>query len=349
MEASRTSPTNGAGFYMGVMLITGACNTLLMKFMCLQVASPGVGLATRAFDFPFFQTMLMMLGELLCLGAFTLTSASKTARPDFPKWIMVLPVICDWSATTLVNAAYVILPASTIQMCRGCIVLFTCLFSVVFLGRRQEIYHYVGVVLVAIGITIVSLQALLEPSAVSNVAHAEPAYIGISLVIGAQLFQASMLVIEEKYLSKYEVPPLQMVGLEGLFGSIFGILLLLNLQHWNIENSMEAMNMISSSTALQLAVGGSILSIAFFNWSGVSVTMSASAVARSTIDVSRTALVWTVELALLWNTFSWMQLVGFAVLIVGTLTYNAIIRLPFVPLPEGASRPLTADNKDTEA
>lgn len=340
MEASRTSP----GGYMSVMLITGACNTLLMKFMCLQVASPGAGLATRAFDFPFFQTMLMMIGELLCLGAFVATSVGKTPAVDFPKWIMVLPVTCDWSATTLVNAAYVILPASTIQMCRGCIVLFTCLFSVVFLGRRQEVHHYVGVFLVALGITIVSLQAVLEPSAASTVAHAEPAYLGISLVIGAQLFQASMLVIEEKYLSKYEVPPLQMVGLEGLFGSVFGIILLLNLQYWNVESSTEAMNMISSSTALQLAAVGSIFSIAFFNWSGVSVTMTASAVARSTIDVSRTAIIWTVELALRWNAFSWMQLVGFAVLIVGTLTYNAIIRLPFVPLPDAASRPL----KDTE-
>jgi drug/metabolite transporter (DMT)-like permease len=234
-------------------------------------------------------------------------------------------------------------------MCRGCIVLFTCLFSVVFLGRRQEAYHYAGVFLVAVGISIVSLQALLDPSAASGVTHAEPAYIGISLVIGAQLFQASMLVIEEKYLSKYEVPPLQMVGLEGLFGSIFGVILLTSLYNMNMESPVEAMNMISSSTALQLATCGSILSIAFFNWSGVSVTMAASAVARSTIDVSRTALIWTVELALRWNTFSWLQLIGFLILIVGTLTYNAIISLPFLPVPDSSSRLLAGDaKKDTE-
>merc|ERR1719478_990352 len=107
-----------------------------------------------------------MLGELMCLGAYFHTTGipAKQENSNFPMWIMAIPVTCDWTATTLVNAAYVILPASTIQMCRGCIVIFTCLFSVIFLGRRQQPFHYVGVALVAVGITIVSMQALFEPS-----------------------------------------------------------------------------------------------------------------------------------------------------------------------------------------
>ena len=47
------------------------------------------------------------------------------------------------------------IPASTIQMTRGCVVMFTCFFSVVFLGRAQYAFHYWGVALVATGITIV--------------------------------------------------------------------------------------------------------------------------------------------------------------------------------------------------
>jgi hypothetical protein len=42
-------------------------------------------------------------------------------------------------------------------MTRGAIVLFTCLFSVLFLGRQQHAYHLVGVGLVSCGITMVSM------------------------------------------------------------------------------------------------------------------------------------------------------------------------------------------------
>jgi uncharacterized membrane protein len=329
-------------FYMGVMLITGACNTLLMKFLCLQVASPGPGLAAKPFDFPFFQTMLMMLGELMCLVAFSAQrSGPKDPNSSFPLWVMAVPVTCDWTATTLCNAAYVILPASTIQMCRGCVVVFTCIFSVVFLGRRQQTHQYMGVSLVALGITIVSLQALLSPS--EGPLSPKPAWVGIGLTIFAQMFQSAMLVVEEKYLGKYSVPPLQMVGLEGLFGSIFGVFLLFALQGTGLEKSTEAMYMMGSDRAVQFGCVASMFSIAFFNWSGVTVTQTASAVARSTIDVSRTALIWAVELLMMWNTFSWLELVGFVVLIAGTLMYNDMIKVPGMYVE--AARLLTDDVK----
>jgi drug/metabolite transporter (DMT)-like permease len=335
-------------FYMVIMLFTGACNTLLMKFLVMQVASPTAGAAVKPFDYPFFQTMLMMLGELMCLGAYFHSAGSqKVENANFPMWIMAIPVTCDWTATTLVNAAYVILPASTIQMCRGCIVIFTCLFSVIFLGRRQQPFHYVGVALVALGITIVSMQALFEPSGPGPMKPQAP-WIGIALVLGAQLFQSTMLVVEEKYLGKYAVPPLQMVGLEGLFGSIFGVFILFSLQQMGMESSTEALYMMQSSKAVQFGCVASMFSIAFFNWSGVTVTQTASAVARSTIDVSRTALIWAVELFMLWNTFSWLQLIGFVVLITGTLIYNELIVLSWLK-PHESSRSILEDGKDCTA
>jgi hypothetical protein len=44
-----------------------------------------------------------------------------------------------------------------------------------------------------------------------------------------------------------------------------------------------------------------------------------SATARSTIDCSRTVLIWFVSLYLGWETFKWLQLLGFGVLVYGTL------------------------------
>jgi len=274
-----------------VMLVTGACNTLLMKFLTRQVAAPGPGMAPTNFDYPFFQTMLMMLGELMCLGVFLL-KPKDLAKQTVPPWIMVIPVSCDWAATTFVNAAYVMIPASTIQMCRGCIVLFTCFLSVTVLGRRQEPYHYAGVALVAIGISIVSLEAVLFSGPEKSVDS--PRWMGLMFCIVGQLFQSSMIVVEEKFLKTYTVPPLQMVGLEGFFGTLIGCVLLIGLQATGLEKASEAFYMLEVDSKVQIGVVASMFSIAFFNWSGVTVTQRASAVARSTIDVSRPAIIWVV-------------------------------------------------------
>jgi hypothetical protein len=214
-------------------------------------------------------------------------------------------------------------------MCRGCIVVFTCAMSVGVLKRKQETFHYVGVGLVALGITIVSMEAVFYGSGTvdpSLVGHS--AWVGIALCLAGQLFQSSMLVIEEKYLSSYTVPPLQMVGLEGMFGCLIGAVLLPMLQPLNIENTSQAIYMLHNNVWIQVGSIASMISIALFNWSGVTVTSQASAVARSTIDTSRTTLIWVVELFLAWNTFSWLQFCGFAVLVTGTLVYNGLIKLP---------------------
>lgn len=308
---------------VGVMLVSGTCNTILMKLLCRQTASPGPGMAPIPFDFPFFQTLLMMIGELMCLGAYELSRERKHARAAFPRGIMLLPVCCDWTATTLVNAAYMVLPASTIQMCRGCIVMFTCAFSVGFLGRTQERYHYAGVLLVALGITIVSIEALLYATDASM--PMSTTLFGIGLCVAGQIFQAGMLVIEEKFLSNYTVPPLQMVGFEGMFGCLIGIVLMAGLTRTGYESAPQAMWMVEHNPVIMAGAVASMFSIAFFNWSGVTVTSQSSATARATIDVSRTALIWVVELALAWNTFSLLQFCGFVVLVTGTLIYNHIL------------------------
>lgn len=323
---------------MLIMLISGACNTLLMKFMVMQKVPTGPGETAEGFDQPYFQTLLMMVGEFLCLIAFYCTRDQTTPdTSDVPKSIFAVACIFDWTATTLVNMAYVCIPASVVQMTRGAIVIFTCILSVFFLGRRQHKYHIFGVGFVALGITLVSLSTFFNPShgvnSTSNVSGWTKLF-GISLCLGAQVFQASMLVYEEKIMSKYTVPPLLVVGFEGMFGIIFGVTLLAFLNGMHYENTPGALYQISHATPLLCAVVGSIFSIAFFNFSGVTVTQKASAVSRSTIDVSRTILIWAVELSLGWNNFNMLQLAGFFVLALGTMIYNRLIVFSFLDTAE---------------
>merc|ERR550537_1169605 len=169
------------------MLLSGAANTILMKFMVMQKVPTAAGAEAQGFDQPYFQTLLMMVGEFLCLIAYYAKGKDQSLNFDeVPKSIFAVACLFDWTATTLVNMAYVCIPASVVQMTRGAIVIFTCLLSVFFLGRRQYKYHVVGVTFVALGITLVSLSTFFNPAhltAASSVSNGTK-LLGIGLCLG---------------------------------------------------------------------------------------------------------------------------------------------------------------------
>ena len=73
---------------------------------------------------------------------------------------------------------------------------------------------------------------------------------------------------------------------------------------------------------------GTIISIACFNVLGVSITKYATAASRATVDSSRTLFIWSFQMAMGKETFKWLELVGFILLISGTFVYNEIVIMP---------------------
>jgi len=50
-----------------------------------------------------------------------------------------------------------------------------------------------------------------------------------------------------------------------------------------------------------------VISIAFFNYAGVSITRELAATDRKVLDSLRTLVIWAVSLAVGWQAFFWMQ------------------------------------------
>ena len=65
-----------------------------------------------------------------------------------------------------------------------------------------------------------------------------------------------------------------------------------------------------------------------FNFFGLSVTRTVSATARSTIDTCRTLFIWIVSLFLGWESFKWLQVLGFVLLVYGTFLFNGLVPPP---------------------
>ncbi|THW36049.1 hypothetical protein D6D19_07229 [Aureobasidium pullulans] len=163
--------------------------------------------------------------------------------------------------------------------------------------------------------------------------------VGILLIAGAQIFTASQFVLEESIMAKYELDPLATVGWEGVFGftvTAIGMVIL----HFAVGrteagrggyfDAKEGLSQVFQHRAIAFSSLLTMVSIGGFNFFGLSVTRTVSATARSTIDTCRTLFIWVVSLGLGWETFKWLQVVGFGLLVYGTMLFNEIIQPPTV-------------------
>ncbi|CAL4123011.1 unnamed protein product [Meganyctiphanes norvegica] len=335
-----------------VMVTTGSINTLSTKWADTMQSNNSKG-DMHSFNHPFFQADGMFIGEMLCMVAFyiatrigmrnrneDLAELSIQERTDFPKWIFFLPAICDMTSTCTMYLGLTLTYASSFQMLRGSVIIFTGLFSTLFLGRKLKYYQWLGMLFVIAGLVIVGLSDFLGGNSKDNV-DLKGVIIGDVLIIVAQVVTAIQMVIEEKFITKYNVPPLLVVGWEGLFGFLTLTTLLVPF-YWLpvgqfsgnprgvLEDVVDAVIQLNNNKLLIAAMAGNILSIAFFNYAGVSVTKELSATTRMVLDSVRTLFIWIFSLAIGWQQFQYLQPIGFVILVVGMMLYNDLVILPLI-------------------
>ncbi|RKF82177.1 Uncharacterized protein C12G12.12 [Golovinomyces cichoracearum] len=271
-------------------------------------------------------------------------------------FLLSLPAVCDICGTTLMNVGLLFVAPSIYQMTRGALVFFVGLFSVIFLKKKLHLFHWFALATVVLGVSIVGLagasfnnqqsapeklQLIRRVFSViirdSTTPQALQTTIGVFLIAGAQIFTATQFVLEEFILQKFALDPLKVVGWEGFFGffvtSIVMIImhLLVGRTHagrYGYFDMVEAWREVTqirgvrdSSILIMISIGG-------FNYFGLTVTRNLSATSRSTIDTCRTLFIWIVSLLIGWETFKWLQIVGFGLLVYGTFLFNGLIRPP---------------------
>lgn len=293
-------------------------------------------------------------------------ATDKDGRRELVGWrviLLALPACCDITGTTLMNVGLLFVAASIYQMTRGALVLFVGVFSVIFLKRKLYLYQWSALFIVVLGVAIVGLagaiapnpQAQPEPGSIvkegllavrvvveevkTQAKSSEALYtiIGVLMIALAQIFTATQFVLEEWILQQYSLEPLKVVGWEGVFGFIVTVIgmIILHLAIGSTEkgrngyfDAKEGWREITHYKAIAISSVLIMISIGGFNFFGLSVTRTVSATARSTIDTCRTLFIWIVSLGLAWETFKWLQILGFALLVYGTFLFNDIVSPP---------------------
>jgi drug/metabolite transporter (DMT)-like permease len=370
------------GYILG-LLVFGSLNTLTTKIQ-FEMVSTGIEGDKKHFQKPWFGTLTMFLGMCVVLvihfinvavrarksdekAIHLLESASHSVSvPSF--WIAAklisIPAILDLIATGLCFIGLLSVPASVSQLMRASMIVFSAVLSVVFLKRRLLGYHWLGVIMCTLAIGIVGYANMMAAGSSSpEVDTSNPSQsrvlFGMILIILGQVVQASQVVFEEKLLRGYSIEPFHIVGMEGCVGTlamitiVFPVLYLLpgTDAHGTAENIFDTMAMLHNSTPLQYLVILYVFSVFTYNMSGMLVTYALSAVHRTMLEASRTAVIWMIDLVIhywiapsssfgeIWTNWSWLQLVGFLVLIAGQSIYSEMIEVPGFNYPP---RPIVA-------
>lgn len=188
---------------------------------------------------------------------------------------------------------------------------FLCLYR-----RRFFIRQWAGIFFIISGLGIVGASDFFSAEG-SNTADTSNIILGDMLIVLAQIITAVQMCYEEAYLK--DIPSLQAVGWEGAFGfSVLSMLLIPmyfihvpppfnNNAHGSIEDVVDAFSQILNNKLLIVAILGTVFSIAFFNFAGISVTKEISATTRMVLDSIRTIVIWNVSLLLGWQDFHPLQ------------------------------------------
>merc|ERR1712039_713225 len=175
---------------------------------------------------------------------------------------------------------------------------------------------------------------------------------GMLLVLGGQVTQAAQVIAEEWLMKDVDLPSVQIIGFEGLWGLVMMVLVVYPVLWFlpgsdggHVEDPVDTFVMVSNSGPLMCCVITYLISCGTFNITGIQVTAALSAVHRMMMDASRTMVIWAFGLYIhyqvdssskfgeKWNDYSYMQLAGFLVLVIGQAIYGGVLKLPGVQYP----------------
>lgn len=256
----------------------------------------------------------------------------------------------DLTTTGLSSIGLLFIPASIWQMLRGANIIFSAMFSVIFLGRQMRAFNWLGIVVVVLGISLVGYSNYLITSSTQSTSGVDlgsgGVMFGMGMTVFAQIFSGGQVVTEEKLMKGLNVPRLQLVGYEGIWGVVV-LSLLFPLMYYtpgpdagSYENGVDTYAMIESSDQLRRAIVLYTVSCACYNLCAVCVTGALSAVHRTMFMALRTLIVWVVDLGVhylvdptipwgeSWCSYNYIELVGFVVLVAGQFIYAGLVQVP---------------------
>jgi drug/metabolite transporter (DMT)-like permease len=362
------------------LLCTGTFNVLAAKAVS-SMESMGRDGMVKPFLHPFLQAWGMFLGEIGCMIVYLLQDCRRIQRrkiPDpeampalesqshdgkpFNPWTFCPPALLDVTATCIAYFGLTLTYASSYQMLKGSVIIFTALLSQFALGKHVSKTRWFGIFVIILGLTTVGVTDLLnskreivtlistkentnlladlfpgQDSTPTTQLEFYDVLMGDCLVIGAQILVSIQVVYEEKFIKEYDVDALHVVGLEGIFGFTAMSVLLVPMYFIKVgekfgknpnqvmEDPLDGFHQLGHNPGLLTLFIMNFISISLYYYVAISITKAANSTYRVILDSVRTLIVWGISLAFKWQSFHVLHLFGFFFLILGICIYNELI------------------------
>ena len=234
------------------MLLTGSCNTIILKVQNQTQGAQEVGdpnYPNQKYTHPFIQSAILFTGCFICFIPYYLKVAyqkyykkvnedeevmieSQTIDPNSTKLktsinpiLLLLPAVLLNASGTLMMLALTMVAASVYQMLRGMIIIATAVLSITILKRKLYRHHWSSIILIFTGLSLVGVAVLLaEPDTGHEASPTAP--LGVILLIVSQIFVGFLFIVEEKFLSQYQLDPMYCAGWEGAWGLAQNLIML---------------------------------------------------------------------------------------------------------------------------
>jgi hypothetical protein len=230
----------------------------------------------------------------------------------------------DLIGTAIINVAFTIGYASTIQMLRNTMLICTSLFSIVLIRRPLRSHEVIGILIMTVGMVVGGIYAIRNPDETSSVSD-DKAWLGIVLTLIGTVFNAFQIILEEWYFKTHYMEPMLCMGLQGAFGLGFNAIAILIFHYSGVSNMAHGFYQMGQDTTILIGNIWYLIVVCFFNAGSICVTKLGSGLLRAVIYSLRAPIVWVVELIVGWQIFSVEQLMALILSAIGFFFYAFIM------------------------
>ena len=319
----------------------------------------------REFKHPVLQCWGLSVGEAGCILLFLAINFCKEQRQrrkeaevkekiPFNIFLFVPPAVLHLTSRIFTFIALTLTSASSFEMLTGTNLIFVSILSRIFLKKSLAWYKWFAILVISVGVVVVGISDMKSEDEGSEEESSSNPVLGDVFVVIAMAFYACQLTYEEKFVKKYNIKPMNAIGLEGSFAvAILSVMLVvlyfipvkfdMEQPGGQLDDGLDGFVQLGNNPILLTSFLLTTVALCFTLVAGINVTRKLSAVhrfdllcleiinqvkfslLRLVINSGRSVIVWAISLAVGWQSFQPLQIVGFLIMSLGVLIFNDIL------------------------
>ena len=257
----------------------------------------------REFKHPVLQCWGLSVGEAGCILLFLAINLCKEQRQrrketevkektPFNIFLFVPPAVLHLTSRVFTFIALTLTTASSFEMLTGTNLVFVSVLSRIFLKKSLAWYKWFAILVISVGVVIVGISDMKSEDEVSEEESRSNPVLGDIFVVVAMAFYACQLTYEEKFVKKYNIKPMNAIGLEGSFAvSILSVMLVvlyfipvkfdMEQPGGQLDDALDGFVQLGNNPILLISFLLTTVALCFTLVAGINVTRKLSAVHRS--------------------------------------------------------------------